>query len=166
MILWQSLKKAKLAGNDVWLGFNVSGSDLPSYASIASKLGIKRVVFGVNTMLDPSIDGDVYKTATQLLLDAGVAYTIVKYGSVKKSKESKVPYRIVRGELPLPNERSQLSSDDLYRVLLNKLKCPPQSLFTGYKRRFLWRLSTCRRLSIKFMVLAVAVKLIRRFLST
>lgn len=108
--------EAVLAGNEAWLSFNVTAAELPSYATIAAKAGLKRVVFAVYVASDETGEGITFDTACGILAAADVAYTIVKFGPVKKMEESKVPFRLVRGELALPTEGGVLSSEDLMRV--------------------------------------------------
>lgn len=65
-----------------------------------------------------------FSPVCEQLAEAGVLYTIVKYGDLRQMGEGKYPYRIVRGALPLPILTPSnspvgsfsLSSQDLYRV--------------------------------------------------
>jgi hypothetical protein len=110
--------KNAIAGKDAWLAFNVSSADLQTYADLAAKGGLKRVVFGVPVSGEESGADVTYESARSTLEAANVAFTIVKYGTVTKMGEAKFPYRIVRGALPIPTEGPVLSSDDLMRVSL------------------------------------------------
>lgn len=94
----------------------MSSNLLPSYASIATKLKLKRVVFAVNVQGDELGENITFDETCKLLSDANVNYTILKFGDVRKMKESKFPYRIVRGSLPLPSDGDLLGSEDLMRV--------------------------------------------------
>ena len=108
--------EAALVGNEAWLSFNVTAAELPSYATIAAKAGIKRAVFAVYVASDETGEGITFDSACGILTAADIAYTIIKFGPVKKMEESKVPFRLVRGELALPTEGGVLSSEDLMRV--------------------------------------------------
>lgn len=108
--------QAALSGNEAWLSFNVTAEQLPSYATIAANAGIKRAVFAVYVGAGESGEGVTFDAACNILTNANVDYTIIKFGPVKKMAESKVPFRLVRGELALPTEGGVLSSEDLMRV--------------------------------------------------
>jgi hypothetical protein len=43
-----------------------------------------------------------FDEAVETLKAANIVYTICKFGATRKMAEAKYPYRIVRGELPLP----------------------------------------------------------------
>ena len=105
-----------LAGKEAWLNFNVTTADVPALADIAVKVGLKRVVFAVCVPPEESGEGVTFDTAVATLSAANIAYTIIKYGVVRKMGEAKFPYKIVRGELSIPTEGDILSSDDLMRV--------------------------------------------------
>eukprot|EP01035_Chromulina_nebulosa_P019399 gene19399-25272_t len=111
----KSLQDA-LLGKDTWLAFNISSNSLKNYASIAKVSGIKRVVFAVNASSSELVD-PMFSDVTKFLIENGIVYTIVKYSSVTSYAESTYPYRIVRGELPVPIEGKMLASQDLFRVL-------------------------------------------------
>ena len=80
------LEKA-LAGRDAWLAFNVTADDVDLYAELAAKQGLRRVVLGVHA--PPALRGAdmVFEQAQRRLSEAGVAYTIVKFGDVKRMGE-------------------------------------------------------------------------------
>lgn len=88
------------------------------------KAAVKRVIFGVNVSSAERGADVTFPAICEQLTAAGVLYTIVKYGEVRKMSEGKYPYRIVRGVLPLPEldpvnsvvGTFDLSSQDLYRV--------------------------------------------------
>jgi hypothetical protein len=106
-----------LTGKDVWLCFNLTSTELPAYAAVAAKAGLKRAIFAVNVSPEDSGAGVTFDTAVATLAAANIAYTILKFGPVRKMGEAKYPYRIARGESALPAEgRDMLSSDDLMRV--------------------------------------------------
>jgi hypothetical protein len=116
-----SLESA-LSGIEAWLSFNVTSAELPTYASIAAKVGIKRVVFAVYVASDESGEGVTFESACATMAAANIDYTIVKFGPVRKMAESKFPFRLVSGDRPLPTEGVEggeaLSSEDLMRVSL------------------------------------------------
>ena len=120
--------EAALTGNEAWLSFNVTAEQLPSYASIAARAGIRRAVFAVYVGSDESGEGVTFNSACEILATANVDYTIIKFGPVKKMAEAKVPFRLVRGELALPTEGGVLSSEDLMRVSL----APDHLIFRHY----------------------------------
>lgn len=106
-----------LAGKEVWLCFNVTTTELLAYATVAAKVGLKRAIFAVNVSPEDSGAGVTFDTAAATLSAANIAYTILKFGPVRKMDEAKYPYRIARGESALPAEgRDLLSSGDLMRV--------------------------------------------------
>ena len=105
-----------LDGKDAWLNFNVTAADVSALADIAVEVGLKRVVFAVCVSPEESGEGVTFDTAVATLSAANIAYTIIKYGAVRKMGEAKFPYKIVRGDLSLPSEGDILSSDDLMRV--------------------------------------------------
>ena len=105
-----------LDGKDAWLNFNVTAADVPALAEIAVKVGLKRVVFAVRVSPEESGEGVTFDTAVATLSAASIAYTIIKYGTVRKMGEAIFPYKIVRGDLSLPSVGDNLSSDDLMRV--------------------------------------------------
>ena len=116
-----SLENA-LAGKEAWLCFNVTSTELPIYAAVAAKVGLKRAIFAVNVSPDDSGAGVTFDAAASILATAKIAYTIIKYGPVRKMGEAKYPYRIARGESALPTEgRDMLASDDLMRVSMEAL---------------------------------------------
>lgn len=89
---------------------------MPRYAQVAIDAGLKRVVFGVNVASEFRGENVVFPEVTNLLALHDIVYTIVKYGDIKPLGESKQPYRIVRGVLPLPTDGGVLATNDLYRV--------------------------------------------------
>ena len=117
-------KKNAVNGSDAWIAYNISSAELPIYASAAVKAAVKRVVFGVNVSSAERGADVTFPATCEQLTAAGVLYTIVKYGEVRKMSEGNYPYRIVRGVLPLPELTPansvvgtfDLSSQDLYRV--------------------------------------------------
>lgn len=116
-----------LATHDAWLGFNVSIAQLPVYAALAAKYKLRRVVFGVHVPSDMRGPDVVFEEAQKTLAEAGTAFTIIKFGDVRKMGEAKYPYRIMRGALPLPEESetgNALSSEDLMRVLAESVDLP------------------------------------------
>ena len=69
--------------------------------------------------------GVMFSEATEKLTKGGVDYTIIKFGADQASRmgEAKFPYRISRGELPLPQAGVILSSDDL-RIISEVIDIP------------------------------------------
>ena len=112
-----------LKDKEAWLAFNVSSSDLPKYCDTAAKVGLKRVVFGVKMNPDESGTGVEFEDSCKILAQAGIMYTIVKFGDVRRMGEAKFPYRVVRGAMPLPVGEI-LSSEDLMRVLIECVDLP------------------------------------------
>jgi hypothetical protein len=116
-----SLKDA-LVGKEAWLSFNVSTAQLPEHAKFAAEAGLKRAVFGVYLDESERSTGALFEEVTKILTDSSVEFTIMKFGDVAKMGESKFPYRITKGENPIPSdgikENSALSSGDLMRVSL------------------------------------------------
>ena len=105
-----------LAGKEAWWAYGISSAQVPAYANIAAKHGMKRAVFAVK-MDETERGADVtFDAACAALSAAGVDYTIIKYGEMRPMAEAKYPYRIVRGVLPLPTEGDGLSTGDLWRV--------------------------------------------------
>lgn len=102
----------------------MTSAELPIYASIAAKVGLKRVVFAVNVQGEEKGEGMTFDEAVNTLEAANVVYTICKFGAVRKMGEAKYPYRIVRGSLALPTEGQTLSSEDLMRVLTEVVDLP------------------------------------------
>ena len=76
-----------LAGRDTWLAFNVTADDIDFYAELAARQGLKRVVLGVHVPQALRGADVVFEQAQRRLSDAGVAYTIVKFGDVKRMSE-------------------------------------------------------------------------------
>jgi len=111
-------------GKEAWLAFNVSTANLPAYASVAAKAGCKRAVFGVYMDAQERGEGVTLADAAKTLGDAGVDYTIIKFGDVRKMAEAKYPYRLVRANATLPEEEGMLSSGDLMRVLVEIVDLP------------------------------------------
>ena len=117
----ESLERA-VSGKEAWLSFNITSAELPLYATIAAKAGLKRVVFAVCVPPGESGEGIVFDSAVATLTAANIAYTILKYGAVRKMGEAKYPYKIVRGVLALPTEGGVLSSEDLMRVRREEMR--------------------------------------------
>jgi hypothetical protein len=113
--------EAAVSGNEAWLSFNVTTAQMPAYATIAAKAGVKRAVFAVYVGSEESGEGVTFDSACGILSAANIDYTIIKFGPVRKMEESKVPFRLVRGELALPTEGGVLSSEDLMRVSLSSV---------------------------------------------
>jgi len=113
-----------LEGNEAWLAFGVTSSELPSLAEIAVKQKLKRVVFAVKVDEGEKGAGVVFESTCAILEKGGINYTIFKYSDTRKESEAKFPYRIVRGVLPLPTEGQTLSTDDLMRVLVESVDIP------------------------------------------
>ena len=88
--------EAALLGNEAWLSFNVTAAELPSYAEIAVKAGIKRAVFAVYVAADETGEGVTFNSACSILTAAEIAYTIIKFGPVKKMEVTvtfhQIPY--------------------------------------------------------------------------
>lgn len=67
--------------------------------------------------------GHVYADVMQQLADSGVNATIIRYQTPISLAEARAPYRIMRGELPLPSSRStgaqldSVGSGDLFRIV-------------------------------------------------
>jgi hypothetical protein len=114
-------------GKDAWLAFNVTVAQVTPFAELAVKSGVKRLVLGVHVPADMRGPDMCFEDAQKLLTEAGVAFTIVKFGDVRKMGEAKYPYRIMRGALPLPEASDYaalLSSEDLMRVLVECVDIP------------------------------------------
>lgn len=118
-----------LNGQDAWVAFNVTTSEVMSNAEKAVAAKLKRVVFAVYVdeceRRTPNMD---FKDACEKMDAAGVKYTIIKYGDLQKMLEAKFPYRVVRGalELPLPEGSTApaLSSGNLFRIISEVLDIP------------------------------------------
>ena len=68
---------------------------------------------------------DVTFNATcSTLQNAGVDYTILKYGDVRPMAEAKYPYRVMRGGLSIPTEGQGLSTGDLWRIIAELVDLP------------------------------------------
>jgi|MDTB01.2.fsa_nt_gb hypothetical protein len=115
-----------LPGHEAWIAFNVSSSTLTSMADVAIESGIKRVVFAVPVLEEESGADVMFPETTEKLKRAGVDYTIIKFGVNQATRmgEAKFPYRISRGELPLPQAGEILSSDDLMRIISEVIDIP------------------------------------------
>ena len=120
-----SLSEA-LLGHEAWIAFNVSSNEISSMADAAICSKIKRVVFAVPVLEEESCAGVMFSEATEKLTKGGVDYTIIKFGADQASRmgEAKFPYRISRGELPLPQAGVILSSDDLMRIISEVIDIP------------------------------------------
>ena len=120
-----SLSEA-LPGHEAWIAFNVSSSALSSMADVAIESKIKRVVFAVPVLEVESGTGVMFPEATEKLKKGGVDFTIIKFGvdQALRMGEAKFPYRISRGELPLPQAGDILSSDDLMRIISEVIDIP------------------------------------------
>lgn len=120
-----SLSEA-LPGHEAWIAFNVSASALSSFADVAVKSGLKRVVFAVPVSLEDSGADVTFPEVTKKLESEGIDYTIIKFGVNQATRmgEAKFPYRITRGELPLPQAGEILSSDDLMRIIAEVIDLP------------------------------------------
>lgn len=115
-----------LKGKDAWLCIDIAAGDLMTHVDLAIKNGLKRVVFGINLSGSETEASDlVFTKETELLAKSGIHYTLLKYSSLNLSKvgESKVPYRIVRGSLPLPQGKI-LSHEDLLRMFVEVIDLP------------------------------------------
>jgi hypothetical protein len=120
--------------HDVWLAYNVTTQNLNYYATIAASAKVKRAVFGVFVETDERGPDLTFPSACRIMEDAGVAYTIVKYGDVNRRGEGTTPYRLSRGNGPIPSTNngntgnnlpaSALSSNDLLRVLAEVIDLP------------------------------------------
>jgi hypothetical protein len=113
-----------IAGKEAWLAFNVTTDELPVYASVAAKNKCKRVVFAVYSSPNERGEGVTLDAATKTLADAGVDYTLLKFGDVRRMDEAKYPYRLVRADARIPEEDGMLSSGDLMRVLAEIIDLP------------------------------------------
>ena len=52
-----------------------------------------------------------FKDACEVMRNAGVEYTILKYGDIISMEEAKFPYRVVRGALELPNPETAVGEE-------------------------------------------------------
>lgn len=118
--------ESAVKGNEAWIAFNVSSSELSSMADIAVKNGVKRAVFAVPVGEDEAGADVTFDPACDKMKSAGVDYTIIKFGANSASRmgEAKFPYRIVRGESALPEGGEILSSDDLMRIITEVIDLP------------------------------------------
>lgn len=105
------------------MAFNVSQSALPAFAAICRDLKLRRVVLGVSV---EGSESDVSLTnATAAALFGDICFTVIKYGRTEKLAEAKQPYRIVRGDQPVPVlEHAQLATGDLFRALSESINLP------------------------------------------
>ena len=118
-----------LAGRDAWLAFNVTADDVDFYAELAAKQGLKRIVLGVH--VPPAARGAdvVFEQAQRLLNEAGVAYTIVKFGDVKRMSE-----------VPL-----SLRFDSFYHMYASRPSSPTVSCAAPFRcRKRLTTRASCR----------------------
>ena len=120
-----SLSEA-LPGHEAWIAFNVSASALSSFADVAVKSCMKRVLFAVPVSLEESGSDVTFPEVTKKLESGGIDYTIIKFGVNQATRmgEAKFPYRITRGELALPQAGEILSSDDLMRIIAEVIDLP------------------------------------------
>lgn len=118
--------ESAIQGNEAWIAFNVSSSELSSMADIAIKNGVKRAVFAVPVGEDEGGADVTFTPICDKLKSAGIDYTILKFGASAASRmgEAKFPYRIVRGESALPEGGEVLSSDDLMRIITEVIDLP------------------------------------------
>lgn len=118
--------ESAVKGNEAWIAFNVSSSELSSMADIAVKNGVKRAVFAVPVGEDETGTDVTFGPACDKMKSAGVDYTIIKFGANAASRmgEAKFPYRIVRGESALPEGGEILGSDDLMRIITEVVDLP------------------------------------------
>ena len=65
-----------------------------------------------------------FNAACSTLQNAGVDYTILKYGDVRTMAEAKYPYRVMRGGLSIPTEGQGLSTGDLWRIIAELVDLP------------------------------------------
>lgn len=84
--------------------FNVSSSDLDSYAAAAANAGLKRAVFAVCVTPEQQGEDVTFENACAILSKKSVQFTIIKFAGVSNIPEATKPYRIVRGLLPIPSE--------------------------------------------------------------
>ena len=114
---------------EAWIAFNMTSAEVMTQAELAVKKNLKRVVFAVR--LDDSerkTPNMEFKEACEKMDNAGVKYTILKYGDLMKMAETKFPYRVQRGALELPAPEGSmapaLSSGDLMRIVSEVLNIP------------------------------------------
>jgi hypothetical protein len=115
-----------LSGQDAWIAFNVSSADIYELAGKAIESGIKRVVFTVQLAENECSRSDLkFEESSSILKSAGIQFTFLKHGRYRDMEESKFPYRVVRGSLPIPEaEAHMLSSGDLMRIVTEVLDIP------------------------------------------
>ena len=65
-----------------------------------------------------------FNETCSILQNAGVEYTILKYGDMRPMAEAKYPYRVMRGGLAIPTEGQGLSNGDLWRIIAELVDLP------------------------------------------
>lgn len=120
--------EAALKGNEAWLCFNITSAQLPAYASVAAKAGVRRALFGVRlSPEEEKIENLTFENSCTEMTNAGVNFTIVKFGEVRPMAESRYPYRVRLGNETLPQPTFEkglgqvLSDKDLFRVLIESV---------------------------------------------
>lgn len=117
--------EASIAGSDAWIAYGITPAELPVYAEIAAKSGLKRALFAVKCS-EPSDTGVnvTFDSNVAVLREAKVNYTIIKYSDTRAMSEAKFPYRVMRAAAPIPvtvpndpQSAVALSSGDLLRVI-------------------------------------------------
>ena len=110
-----------MIGQEAWLANNLTATDVEIFASLAARAGVRRVVFIINIPHEHrDIANMTFATATQIMSDAGIKYTLLKH-SRQFSTVSDQPrsFRVIRGELPLSTVNTgNIASEDLYKVPL------------------------------------------------
>ena len=65
-----------------------------------------------------------FNETCSILQNAGVEYTILKYGDMRPVAEAKYPYRVMRGVMAIPTEGQGLSNGDLWRIIAELVDLP------------------------------------------
>eukprot|EP01039_Chlorochromonas_danica_P007715 gene7715-8526_t len=123
----ESSLKNSLSGASAWLAFNISSHDVKRYAALASELSLQRVVFVVRETAEDAAQPHGYNESLQVLADHNVLATILRFEQTVPLEESTAPFRVMRGELPVPRalkSKEVLAVGDLQRIAAEALDLP------------------------------------------
>ena len=109
-----------MTGQDVWLANNVSMGEVEPFTHIATRSGIRRVIFLVNIPPEYHLTSNLtFNESAEAFKATGIHYTILKYHRHWSAfLDQPSPFRVQRGDLPLSTVNSgDVASEDLYKVL-------------------------------------------------
>lgn len=119
--------ETSLKGKDAWICFDVPFDKVQLFASIAAKNCIKRLVLAVNCSANSEYRGEnvTFDSAVEILKEAGVVYTLIKFSKLQTSGESKVPFRVLPGKSAFSSDTmTPPANQDLFRIMTEVVDLP------------------------------------------